>query len=153
MASVAGAAISVAIAHIAAGSKRIRVGAGGIMLPNHAPYLIAEQFGTLKHLFPGRIDLGLGRASGPDGLAAQAMGVTRDHVERFPQNVLTLQGALLAPAQPGQRPHTWVPGVGTQVPLWILGSSERVRGKPRSTTRPALRLRLALRAAAAPCRL
>lgn len=119
--SIASAATSLVIQHIAAGTSTIRVGAGGIMLPNHSPLVIAEQFGTLAHLFPGRIDLGLGRAPGTDQLTVRALGTTYDDAERFPQDVATLQ-ALLAPPQPGQR-LTAVPGVGTEVPLWILGSS------------------------------
>ena len=121
MPGIASAATSIVIAHIAAGSKRIRVGAGGIMLPNHAPYVIAEQFGTLERLFPGRIDLGLGRAPGTDQMTLQALRRTPDAAESFPHDVLELQ-AFLAPAGPAQRVRA-VPAAGTQVPLWILGSS------------------------------
>ncbi len=121
MPGIASAATSIVIAHIAAGSKRIRVGAGGIMLPNHAPYVIAEQFGTLERLFPGRIDLGLGRAPGTDQLTLRALRRTPEAAESFPQDVLELQ-AFLAPAGPAQRIRA-VPAAGTQVPLWILGSS------------------------------
>ena len=121
MAAVTTAAASLVIAHIAAGTSTIRVGAGGIMLPNHAPYVIAEQFGTLETLFPGRIDLGLGRAPGTDQLTLQALRRDAASAETFPQDVLELQ-AFLAPAAPGQRIEA-VPGSGTQVPLWILGSS------------------------------
>ncbi len=121
MPGIASAATSIVIAHIAAGSKRIRVGAGGIMLPNHAPYVIAEQFGTLERLFPGRVDLGLGRAPGTDQLTLQALRRTPDAAGSFPQDVLELQ-AFLAPAGPAQRIRA-VPAAGTQVPLWILGSS------------------------------
>ncbi len=121
MPGIASAATSIVIAHIAAGSKRIRVGAGGIMLPNHAPYVIAEQFGTLERLFPGRIDLGLGRAPGTDQLTLQALRRTPDAAESFPRDVLELQ-AFLAPAGPAQRIRA-VPAAGTKVPLWILGSS------------------------------
>lgn len=121
MPSVTTAATSLVIAHIAAGTRTLRVGAGGIMLPNHAPYVIAEQFGTLATLFPGRIDLGLGRAPGTDGLTLQALRRSHADADRFPQDVLELQ-AFLAPAVPGQRIEA-VPGSGTQVPLWILGSS------------------------------
>ena len=121
MPGIASAATSIVIAHIAAGSKRIRVGAGGIMLPNHAPYVIAEQFGTLERLFPGRIDLGLGRAPGTDQMTLQALRRTPDAAESFPQDVLELQ-AFLAPAGPAQRIQA-VPAAGTEVPLWILGSS------------------------------
>ncbi|HWR49949.1 MAG TPA: LLM class flavin-dependent oxidoreductase [Bryobacteraceae bacterium] len=119
--SIASAATSLVIAHIAAGSESIRVGAGGIMLPNHSPLVIAEQFGTLAHLFPGRIDLGLGRAPGTDQLTLRALRRSPASADSFPEDVLELQ-ALLAPAAPGQRIQA-VPGVGTEVPLWILGSS------------------------------
>ncbi len=121
MPSVSTAATSIVIAHIAAGTKTIRVGAGGIMLPNHAPYVIAEQFGTLETLFPGRIDLGLGRAPGTDQTTVRALRRDPASAENFPQDVLELQ-AFLAPVQPGQRIEA-VPGSGTNVPLWILGSS------------------------------
>ena len=119
--SIASAATSLVIQHIAAGTSTIRVGSGGIMLPNHSPLVIAEQFGTLAHLFPDRIDLGLGRAPGTDQITVRALGTTHADAERFPQDVATVQ-ALLGPAQPGQRLSA-VPGVGTEVPLWILGSS------------------------------
>lgn len=119
--SIASAATSLVIQHIAAGTSTIRVGSGGIMLPNHSPLVIAEQFGTLAHLYPGRIDLGLGRAPGTDQLTVRALRISHADAERFPQDVATLQ-ALLGPAEPGQR-LTAVPGVGTEVPLWILGSS------------------------------
>ena len=99
MPGIASAATSIVIAHIAAGTKTIRVGAGGIMLPNHAPYVIAEQFGTLARLFPGRIDLGLGRAPGTDQLTLRALRRTPEAAESFPQDVLELQ-AFLAPAVP-----------------------------------------------------
>lgn len=115
------AATSLVIAHIAAGTRTIRVGAGGIMLPNHAPYVIAEQFGTLETLFPGRIDLGLGRAPGTDQMTVRALRRDPANAENFPQDVLELQ-AFLAPVGPGQRIEA-VPGSGTEVPLWILGSS------------------------------
>lgn len=121
IAGIASAATSLVIAHIAAGTSSIRVGAGGIMLPNHSPLVIAEQFGTLAHLFPGRIDLGLGRAPGTDQLTLRALRRSPAAADNFPQDVLELQ-ALLAPALPGQSIQA-VPGVGTQVPLWILGSS------------------------------
>src|SRR6476659_2225010 len=121
MPGIASAATSVVIGHIAAGTKTIRVGAGGIMLPNHAPYVIAEQFGTLARLFPGRIDLGLGRAPGTDQLTLRALRRDPMTAEHFPQDVVELQ-ALLAAAEPNQRIQA-VPGAGTQVPLWILGSS------------------------------
>ncbi len=118
---IASAATSLVIAHIAAGTKTIRVGAGGIMLPNHAPYIIAEQFGTLARLFPGRIDLGLGRAPGTDQLTVRALRRSPENAENFPNDVLELQ-AYFAPAAPGQRIQA-VPAAGTDVPLWILGSS------------------------------
>jgi luciferase family oxidoreductase group 1 len=121
MPGIASAATSVVLAHLAAGTTTIRVGAGGIMLPNHAPYVIAEQFGTLARLFPGRIDLGLGRAPGTDQLTLHALRRPPEAAESFPQDVLELQ-AFLAPAAPGQRIQA-VPAAGTEVPLWILGSS------------------------------
>ncbi len=121
MPGIASAATSLVVAHIAAGTRRIRVGAGGIMLPNHAPLVIAEQFGTLATLFPGRIDLGLGRAPGTDQLTLRALRRNPASAETFPEDVLELQ-ALLGPVQEGQRIRA-VPGAGTEVPLWILGSS------------------------------
>src|SRR6266550_6382621 len=113
MPGIASAATSVVIGHIAAGTKTIRVGAGGIMLPNHAPYVIAEQFGTLARLFPGRIDLGLGRAPGTDQLTLRALRRTPEAAENFPQDVLEVQ-AFLAPAGPNQRIRA-VPAAGTEV--------------------------------------
>jgi luciferase family oxidoreductase group 1 len=121
MPTVTTAATSLVIQHIAAGTTTIRVGAGGIMLPNHAPYVIAEQFGTLATLFPGRIDLGLGRAPGTDQMTLRALRRDPSNSDRFPQDVLELQ-AFLGPVQPGQRIEA-VPGSDTHVPLWILGSS------------------------------
>ncbi len=119
---IASAATAVVIGHVAAGTSTIRVGAGGIMLPNHAPLAIAEQFGTLESLFPGRIDLGVGRAPGSDPLTAQALRRNFDaDVERFPQEVVELMEWFRAP-EPGQRVVA-VPGAGLQVPVWILGSS------------------------------
>lgn len=120
-AGIASAATSLVIAHLAAGTERIRVGAGGIMLPNHAPYVIAEQFGTLAHLFPGRIDLGLGRAPGTDQQTLRALRRSPAAADTFPQDVLELQ-AYFSEAGRGQ-PVEAVPAAGTQVPLWILGSS------------------------------
>jgi luciferase family oxidoreductase group 1 len=120
-AAVTTAATSLVIAHIASGTSTIRVGAGGIMLPNHAPYVIAEQFGTLETLFPGRIDLGLGRAPGTDQLTLRALRRDPSSADTFPQDVVELQ-AFLGPVGPGQRIEA-VPGSGTDVPLWILGSS------------------------------
>ena len=121
MPAVTTAAAALVIAHIASGTSTIRVGAGGIMLPNHAPYVIAEQFGTLETLFPGRIDLGLGRAPGTDQLTLRALRRDPSAADAFPQDVLELQ-AFLAPTSPGQRVEA-VPGSGTEVPIWILGSS------------------------------
>jgi len=121
MVGIASAATSVVIGHLAQGSQTIRVGSGGIMLPNHSPLLIAEQFGTLESLFPGRIDLGLGRAPGTDKATLRALRRHGSEAEDFPQDVRELQ-SLLAPVKPGQTVQA-VPGAGTQVPLWILGSS------------------------------
>jgi len=121
MPGIASAATAVVIGHVAAGTSTIRVGAGGIMLPNHAPLVIAEQFGTLESLFPGRIDLGLGRAPGSDQLTARALRRTlNSDPEAFPQDVLELL-EYFQPA-PGQRVHA-VPGAGLDIPVWILGSS------------------------------
>jgi luciferase family oxidoreductase group 1 len=121
MVGIASAATAVVIGFIAAHTKTIRVGAGGIMLPNHSPLVIAEQFGTLESLYPRRIDLGLGRAPGTDRQTMQALRVEPRASEAFPQDVLELQ-ALLGPLQPGQTIQA-VPGTNTNVPLWILGSS------------------------------
>lgn len=118
---IASSATALAIAHIAAGTHTIRVGAGGIMLPNHAPIVIAEQFGTLETLFPGRIDLGLGRAPGGDALTMRALRRSFDNADNFPRDVLELQ-AYFAPAGAGQRIRA-IPAAGTNVPVWILGSS------------------------------
>jgi len=121
MVGIASAATAVAIGHVAAGTKSIRVGAGGVMLPNHAPLVIAEQYGTLESLFPGRIDLGLGRAPGTDQLTLRALRRDITAADTFPQDVLELQ-QYFAPPEPGQKIRA-VPGAGLQVPLWILGSS------------------------------
>jgi luciferase family oxidoreductase group 1 len=121
MPGIASAATSVVIGHIAAGTHDIRIGAGGIMLPNHAPIVIAEQFGTLAQLFPGRIDLGLGRAPGTDQNTMRALRRSLVNSDAFPQDVLELQ-AYFATPQPGQAVQA-VPAGGTEVPLWILGSS------------------------------
>lgn len=121
MPGIASAATAIVLAHVAAGTTRIRVGAGGIMLPNHAPIVIAEQFGTLATLYPGRIDLGIGRAPGTDQLTARALRRTLAVADSFPQDVIELQ-SYFAAAQPGQRVQA-VPAAGTDVPLWILGSS------------------------------
>jgi luciferase family oxidoreductase group 1 len=122
MPGIASAATAVLIAHVAGGTSTIRVGAGGIMLPNHSPLVIAEQFGTLVSLFPGRIDLGLGRAPGSDQTVARALrrNLTSDP-EEFPCDVAELM-AYFQPAQPGQAIRA-VPGAGLEVPIWILGSS------------------------------
>ncbi len=121
MVGIASAATAVALAHVAAGTETIRVGSGGIMLPNHAPLVVAEQFGTLAELHPGRIDLGLGRAPGTDQRTLRALRRGPASAEDFPQDVLELQ-ALLGDPEPGQAIRA-VPGAGTHVPIWILGSS------------------------------
>lgn len=121
MPGVASSATSVLVGHIASQTKRIRVGSGGVMLPNHAPLVIAEQFGTLETLFPGRIDLGLGRAPGTDGTTAFALRRHMGVQDNFPRDVVELMGYLGDPA-PGQPVHA-VPGEGTKVPVYILGSS------------------------------
>jgi luciferase family oxidoreductase group 1 len=121
MVGIASAATSVAIGHVAGGTKTIRVGAGGIMLPNHSPLVIAEQFGTLDALYPGRIDLGVGRAPGTDQRTLRALRRDPMAADTFPQDVLELQ-ALLGPVQPDQAIQA-VPGAGSNVPIWILGSS------------------------------
>lgn len=121
MIGIASAATSVVIGHVAAGTSTIRVGAGGIMLPNHAPLLIAEQFGTLEALFPGRIDLGLGRAPGTDQRTMRALRRQAGSADTFPDDVQELQAYFAAP-RPGQHIQS-VPGAGLEVPLWILGSS------------------------------
>src|SRR5688500_9026890 len=122
MPGIASAATAVVIGHVAAGTKTIRVGSGGVMLPNHAPLVIAEQFGTLEALFPGRIDLGLGRAPGTDQLTARALrrGLANS-AETFPQDLVELQ-AYFKPAEPEQAVRA-VPGAGMSVPIWLLGSS------------------------------
>ncbi len=120
MPGIASAATSVLIGHVAGATSTIRVGSGGIMLPNHAPLVIAEHFGTLETLYPGRIDLGVGRAPGSDGIAARALGY-KTVEEDFPRSVSELL-AYLAPAGPGQRLVAY-PGAGTKVPVWLLGST------------------------------
>jgi luciferase family oxidoreductase group 1 len=120
MPAVASAATAVVISHVAGGTSRIRVGAGGVMLPNHSPLVIAEQFGTLAALFPGRIDLGVGRAPGSDQLTARALRRPLD-VDTFPQDVVELLAYFREPA-PGQLVRA-IPGAGLHVPVWILGSS------------------------------
>ena len=120
MPGIASAATAVALAHIAAGTARIRIGAGGIMLPNHAPLLIAEQFGTLAALHPGRIDLGLGRAPGSDQVTARAMRRNlHAEIDDFPQDVMELMG-YFRPVVPGQAVQA-VPGGGLDVPIWKIG--------------------------------
>ncbi|MDP8924152.1 MAG: LLM class flavin-dependent oxidoreductase [Chloroflexota bacterium] len=118
---IASAATAVVIGYLAGGTTSIRVGAGGIMLPNHSPLVIAEQFGTLESLYPGRIDLGLGRAPGTDQLTVRALRRDPASANRFPQDVQELQ-AFLGPVQPGQAIQA-VLGAGLQIPIWILGSS------------------------------
>jgi luciferase family oxidoreductase group 1 len=121
MPGIASAATAVVIAQVAGATERIRVGSGGVMLPNHAPMVIAEQFGTLDALYPGRIDLGLGRAPGTDGETARALRRYFEGADRFPQDVMELQAFLGDPVA-GQRVTAW-PGAGSKVPLWLLGSS------------------------------
>jgi luciferase family oxidoreductase group 1 len=121
MVGIASAATAVVIGLVAGATKTIRVGAGGIMLTNHAPLVVAEQFGTLESLYPGRIDLGLGRAPGATDRTALALRRRPEAINTFPQDVLELQ-ALLGPLQPGH-PVQAVPGTNTNVPLWMLGSS------------------------------
>jgi luciferase family oxidoreductase group 1 len=122
MAGIASAATAVALAHVAVATSTIRIGAGGIMLPNHAPLMVAEQFGTLAALHPGRVDLGLGRAPGSDQIAARAMrrNLAAD-VDQFPSDVVELMH-YFRPAEPGQVLQA-VPGAGEEVAVWILGSS------------------------------
>ena len=121
MPGIASAATAVVIAHVAGGTSRIRVGSGGIMLPNHAPLTIAEQFGTLASLHPGRIDLGLGRAPGSDQRTMLALRRDPNGADRFPDDVVELQ-AYFRSAVPGQAVQA-VPGAGLDVPIWLLGSS------------------------------
>ena len=121
MTGIASAATAVVIGYVAGGTRTIRVGAGGIMLPNHAPLMVAEAFGTLESLYPGRIDLGLGRAPGADQRTMRALRRDPASADSFPQDVLELQ-EFLSPVKPGQRIQA-VPGAGLDVPLWILGSS------------------------------
>jgi len=122
MSGIASSATAVLVGHIAGGTRRIRVGSGGVMLPNHAPLVVAEAFGTLAELYPNRIDLGLGRAPGTDPLTMRALRRDRPETEQdFPREVAELQ-RLLGPAAPGQRLIA-MPGAGTNVPIWLLGSS------------------------------
>jgi len=122
MPGIASAATAVVIGYVAGGTSTIRVGSGGVMLPNHAPLVIAEQFGTLESLYPGRIDLGLGRAPGTDEPTTNALRRGRgDSVDQFPRDVMELQAYFRA-AVPGQAVRA-VPGAGLKVPIWLLGSS------------------------------
>jgi len=121
MPGIASAATAVLIGHVAGGTSRIRVGAGGIMLPNHAPLQVAEQFGTLGALYPGRIDLGLGRAPGTDQAATRALRRYYEGAEEFPADVVELLH-YFEPVQPGQAVQA-VPGAGIAVEAWVLGSS------------------------------
>ena len=121
MIGIASAATAVVIGHVAAGTSRIRVGAGGIMLPNHSPLVIAEQFGTLASLFPGRIDLGIGRAPGTDRVTVQALRRDPNAADSFPRDVAELL-SYFRDAEPNQ-PVRAVPGAGLHVPVWLLGSS------------------------------
>lgn len=122
MLGIASTATAVALAFVGEGTSTIRLGSGGVMLPNHAPLIIAEQFGTLEAMYPGRIDLGVGRAPGTDQLTARALRRNLNgDIDRFPNDVLELM-AFLADAQPGQQVRA-VPGAGSNVPVWILGSS------------------------------
>ena len=121
MNGIASAATSILIGHVAGKTSTIRVGAGGIMLPNHAPLMVAEQFGTLATLYPDRIDLGLGRAPGTDQATMRALRRGMQNADNFPQDVVELLG-YFQPAEPGQQVQA-VPGAGTHVPVWMLGSS------------------------------
>jgi luciferase family oxidoreductase group 1 len=122
MQGVASSATAVVLGHIAAATKSIRIGSGGVMLPNHSPLVIAEQFGTLATLFPGRVDLGLGRAPGTDMATAQALRRNlNSDVDNYPEDIRELQHYLAAP-QNGQR-IVAVPGANTHIPIWLLGSS------------------------------
>lgn len=122
MENIASSATSILLAHVAEATKTIRIGGGGIMLPNHSPLVIAEQFGTLATIYPGRVDLGLGRAPGTDQVTANAIRADRmKEVQRFPENVKLLQQYLSADNR--QNSVRAIPGEGTDVPIWILGSS------------------------------
>lgn len=121
MPGIASAATAVALGFVAGQTQTIRVGSGGIMLPNHAPLVVAEQFGTLEALYPGRIDLGLGRAPGTDGETARALRRYFEAADQFPRDVMELQAFLGDPVE-GQRVTAW-PGAGSKVPVWLLGSS------------------------------
>lgn len=121
MEGISSSATAVLIGHIAGATGSIRVGSGGIMLPNHPPLVIAEQFGTLESLYPGRIDLGLGRAPGTDPVTSRALRRAGPGAEAFPEEISQLQ-QLLGPLRPGQQVRA-IPGAGTEVPIWLLGSS------------------------------
>ena len=121
MEGISSSATAVLVGHIAGATRTLRVGSGGVMLPNHPPLVIAEQFGTLESLYPGRIDLGLGRAPGTDPITSRALRREGLGAEQFPEDVARLQ-SLLGPLQPGQSVKA-IPGAGTNVPLWLLGSS------------------------------
>ncbi|MEM7268895.1 MAG: MsnO8 family LLM class oxidoreductase, partial [Pseudomonadota bacterium] len=121
MAGIASAATTIVMGHVAAATSTIRIGSGGVMLPNHAPLVIAEQMGTLATLFPGRIDCGLGRAPGTDRATMRALRRSKDLGDQFPDDVLELM-SYFADRQPGASVSA-VPGAGTHVPIWILGSS------------------------------
>jgi len=121
MEGISSAATSVLVGHIAGKTNTLRVGSGGVMLPNHPPLVVAEQFGTLECLYPGRIDLGLGRAPGTDPVTARALRRDGLSAEQFPDDIARLQ-TLLGPLQPGQSVKA-IPGAGTNVPIWLLGSS------------------------------
>lgn len=124
MQGIASSATSIVISHVAAGTKKIRVGSGGIMLPNHAPLIIAEQFGTLESLFPGRIDLGLGRAPGTDQITARALRrERRSDGQDFPEQLEELRTYFDPSRASGQMPVRAVPGEGLNIPIWLLGSS------------------------------
>ncbi len=122
MPGIASAATAVALAHVGGGTSKIRIGSGGIMLPNHSPLVVAEQFGTLESLFPGRVDLGVGRAPGTDQRTTRALRRERiSSADTFPQDLIELQ-AYFQPAEPGQAVRA-VPGAGLAIPIWLLGSS------------------------------
>ncbi|MDP4163819.1 MAG: LLM class flavin-dependent oxidoreductase, partial [Bacillota bacterium] len=124
MPGIASSATSIVIAHVAGGTSTIRVGSGGIMLPNHPPLVIAEQFGTLESLFPGRIDLGLGRAPGTDHLTAQALRRDRrSDGQEFPEQLKELRAYLETPGHGEKKPIRAIPGEGLNIPIWLLGSS------------------------------
>ena len=148
MPGIASAATSIVIAHVAAGTSRIRVGAGGIMLPNHSPLVVAEQFGTLESLYPGRIDLALGRAPGTDPLTARALRrhQSGDAAEAFPQDVLEVMQYFRG--ADGRRSRARGPG-RRAARAGVDSRIEPVRRVPRSGARPAVRVRVALRAGAA----